>query len=103
MGFGSLVAFLVSDFASAQEYFDAAVFSVTSVASLDGTKFKHGSERHSHFQGPHRKVPFHLIAYSPTNNAARMQIQDDSQIQPTFTCPDIADVASPLLGLKHRG
>jgi hypothetical protein len=33
----------------------------------------------------------------PTNEAPGMQVQDDGEIQPTFTRPNIADVTSPLL------
>ena len=55
------------------------------------------SERNRHLQSPDCQVPFHPIARGPTNNAAGMQVQDDCEIQPTFTRPDIADVTSPLL------
>lgn len=55
------------------------------------------TERNRHLQSPDGQVPFHPIARGPTNNAAGMQVQDDCEIQPTFTRPDIADVISPLL------
>ena len=53
-------------------------------------------QRHGHVQHPDRQVPFHTTADSPTNDAPRMQIVDDGQIQPPFAGPDMGSVARPL-------
>jgi hypothetical protein len=43
------------------------------------------------------QVPFYEVADSPANDVTGIQIKDDSQIQPTFTGPNIADIAHPFL------
>ena len=53
-------------------------------------------QRHGHVQRLDRQVSFHTIADSPTNDAPRMQIVDDGQIQPPFAGPDMGYVARPL-------
>ena len=54
-------------------------------------------ERDGHLQCPDPQVALHPITDSPADNAPGMQVQDNGQIQPTFSGPDIADVASPFL------
>ena len=54
-------------------------------------------QRHGHVQRPDRQVPFHTTADSPANDAPRMQIDDDGQIQPPFAGQDMGSVARPLL------
>ena len=39
---------------------------------------------------PDRPVPFHAIADSPADDAARVEVEDDSQIEPAFAGPDVA-------------
>mgnify|MGYP003652564230 CR=1 FL=1 len=62
------------------------------------------TESDSHLQCPDRKVTFHAIAYSPSNHAAGMQIQNHGQKQPILTRPDIGDATRPFLGqvLGHK-
>jgi hypothetical protein len=55
-----------------------------------------GRRAGGHVQGPDRQIAFHPVADSPANSAPRMQIKDDSQVEPTFLGPDIADVAWPF-------
>lgn len=55
------------------------------------------SEGDVHFQGPDRQVTLHAVADGPANHAAGMQVQDDCQIQPTLTGPELVDVARPFL------
>ena len=50
-----------------------------------------------HIQRPDRQVALHAVADSPTNDAPGIQIEDDGQIQPPFTGPDVANVAGPFL------
>jgi hypothetical protein len=57
-------------------------------------------QRNRHVQGPDRQVAFHPVADGPTDDAPRMQIEDDSQIEPTLLRPDIADVTGPLPGCR---
>ena len=40
---------------------------------------------------------FHPVTDGPADDAARVQIQDDGQIQPTFAGPYVADVFGPFL------
>ena len=54
-------------------------------------------ERNCHLQDSDREIALHTIAHGPTDHPSRMQAQDHSEVQPAFTRPDIADVASPLL------
>ena len=49
------------------------------------------------FKAQIAKSTFHAVAHSPADHAPGMQIQDHSKIQPAFTRPNIADVASPFL------
>lgn len=35
--------------------------------------------------------------WDPTNNPAAMEMKGDSQVEPAFVCPDVGDVARPLL------
>ncbi|MFT6224946.1 MAG: hypothetical protein ACJA1F_002804, partial [Paracoccaceae bacterium] len=44
-------------------------------------------ERDGHLQRPDRQITLHAVANRPTDNAPGMQIQDHSQIKPTFTRP----------------
>ena len=62
------------------------------------TAFRRCPECNRHLQRPDRQVPFHAIAYSPTNDTPRMQVQDHGQIQPTLAGPNAADIARPFLG-----
>lgn len=55
------------------------------------------SDRDGHVQRPQGQILLHAIADRPTDDAARKQINDYSQINPTFPRPDIGDVTSPLL------
>ncbi len=54
-------------------------------------------QRNRHVQCPDRQIAFHPAADGPTNDTSRMQVEDDSQIEPPLLCPDIADVACPFL------
>ena len=55
------------------------------------------AKRDGHLQSSDRQVTFHAIAHRPANNAPGMQIENDSQIVPSFSGPDTADVSGPLL------
>ena len=55
------------------------------------------TERDGHVQGTDRQIVLHPITDSPADNAPGMEVQDNGQIQPTLSRPDIADVASPFL------
>ena len=54
-------------------------------------------QSYSHVQRPDRQIPLHAVADSPADNAARVQIKDDSQIQPAFAGPNVAYVSGPFL------
>ena len=43
------------------------------------------------------QVAFHAIADRPADHAPRMQIEDDSEIEPALPRSDIADVTRPFL------
>ena len=66
--------------------------------------FRQLSQGYCHVQGPDRQIPIYTITDRPADDAARLQIKDDGQIQPTFTGPDVADVACPFFdwGLSLR-
>ena len=55
------------------------------------------AQGNGHVQGSDRQVALHPTADGPADDAPRMQIKDDSQIQPAFPRPDIADVTGPFL------
>ena len=55
------------------------------------------SQCHGHVQCLDCQIPFHAITDSPADDAAGVQIKDDSQIEPALTGPDVADVSGPLL------
>lgn len=54
------------------------------------------TQRHSHLQCPDCQVALHPVAYRPANDTPGMQIEDDRQVEPAFSGPDIADVARPF-------
>ena len=56
-----------------------------------------------HVQGTDRQVLLHPIADRPPDHPARMQVEDDGQIDPALPRPDPGDVTSPfLVGLARR-
>ena len=67
-----------------------------SVGMVDAA-LRRGTERYRHLKSLDGQITFHPIADGPTYDTSRVQIQDNGQIQPAFTRPDIADVPSPLL------
>lgn len=46
------------------------------------------TKRNRPLLSPDCQAPFHPMARGPTNNAARMQVEDDCEIQPALTRPD---------------
>ena len=50
-----------------------------------------------HVQGADRQILLHPVADGPADHPARMEVQNDRQIDPAFACPDTGDVACPLL------
>ena len=61
------------------------------------------SDCDGHVQGSQGEILLHAIADRPTDDTARKQINDYSQIDPPLPCPDIGDVACPLLVRPARG
>ena len=61
------------------------------------------SDRDGHVQRPQGKILLHAVADGPANDAPREKVNDHGQIDPTFPCPDISDVARPLLVRPARG
>ncbi len=54
-------------------------------------------QRNRHVQCPDRQIAFHPVADGPTNDARGMQVEDDSQIEPTLLYSDITYVACLFL------
>jgi hypothetical protein len=52
---------------------------------------------HSHIQRTDRQIAFHPVADGAANDTAGIQVEYDREIQPTFPCPDVGDITSPLL------
>lgn len=52
---------------------------------------------HGHVQRPDCQISLHAITDSPTDDTPRIEIDDDSQVEPTFTRPDVGDVSCPFL------
>lgn len=61
------------------------------------TAWWRAAQGNSHVQRPDRQILFHPVADSPANHAPREQVDDDGQINPALTRPDVGDVARPLL------
>ena len=59
--------------------------------------FRRRSERDGHVQRPDRKIAFHPVRDSPTDNPPCMQAEDYGEVQPSLTCPDMAEVTCPFL------
>lgn len=55
------------------------------------------AKRHGIVQSLQCQIKFQAIAGCPTDDTARMQINHHRQIKPAFSCPDISDIAHPLL------
>ena len=51
----------------------------------------------NHLLCTHCQLALHLVAHRPANATLGMQIEDDRLIEPAFPCPDISDIACPLL------
>ncbi len=72
---------------------DLSRFSAAPITRLSGLLF----ECNHHVQCSKRQIAFHQIADGPTNDTLGIQVADDSQIEPTLPCPDIAYVTRPFL------
>ena len=59
--------------------------------------FERLSQCHGHVQSSDRQIPFHAVTGRPADDAAGVQIKDDSQIEPALTGPDVDYVGSLLL------
>ena len=55
------------------------------------------SQGYVHVQRPDRQISLDTIPDSPADDATRIQVEDDGQIQPALMRPDIADTARPFL------
>ena len=55
------------------------------------------SDGDGHAQGPQSQILLHAVADRPTNDAARKQINECSQINPTLPRSDIGDITCPFL------
>ena len=55
------------------------------------------AQGNGHVQGADRQALLHAIADGPADHPARMQIENDRQIDPAFARPDMGDVARPFL------
>lgn len=54
------------------------------------------AQSYGHFDRPDRKVALHSVVDDPTNDASRMKIEDDSQIELAFTDRHTSDVTYPF-------
>ncbi len=54
------------------------------------------AQAYRHIQCPDRQILLHPVADSPAHDAAAMQIEDDSEVEPSLRRPDIGDVAGPF-------
>jgi hypothetical protein len=59
--------------------------------------FQRPAQGDGHVQRPDRQIALHPIAYCPADDAPRMQVQNDSQVELAFPGPHITDVPSPFL------
>ena len=50
--------------------------------------FRRLSQGGRHVQGPDRQIPFHAVADGPTDDTARVKVDDNGEIQPALTGPD---------------
>ena len=65
---------------------------------------RRGSQGDGHFQRPDRQIALHTIADHPADDAPKMQIEYDGEIQPALTGSNVADIARLLAGGRclHR-
>ena len=73
----------------------------TAIRMVDAARWW-SPQRKGHVQRSDRQVAFHPVADSPADHAPGMQIKDDSQVEPTFTRPYIADVPRPFAGARAQ-
>lgn len=50
-----------------------------------------------HNQGVRNHLGRHLVAHGPSDNTPREKINDGSDIEPAFHCPDVGEVRHPFL------
>jgi hypothetical protein len=60
------------------------------------------AQSNGHVQRGDRQISIHAVNDSPADDAARVQIKDDGQIQPSLTGPDIAYVHQPTFDWGHQ-
>ncbi len=65
--------------------------------ALDDAALRRGPQGDSHFQRPDRQIAFHAVASGPADDAPEIPTEDEGEIQPSLTGPDIADVTCPFL------
>ena len=81
----------------AQDFLIVVGAILTAAICVVDAAFWRSAQSYGHVQRPDRQVALHPIADGPADDAPRMQIEDDSQIQPAFPGPGIADVTGPFL------
>ena len=65
--------------------------------TVENAAFWRITQAHRHIQRPDRQILLHPITDCPANDAAAVQVEYHGEVEPAFSSPDIAYVASPLL------
>ena len=97
---------------AAHRYFEVVFFEplliivravLASMIGMENTAFGRLSQGDSHIQRLDRQIALHALADGPTNDPARIRIQNDGQGQPAFIGPYIRDVVRPFLVRRGCG
>ena len=64
---------------------------------MEKAAFGRLTQAYRHVQRPDRQILFHPVTDCPPDDAAAIQIKDNSKSEPAFRGPDVSDVASPFL------
>ena len=81
----------------AQDFLIVVRTVLTAAVAVEDAVPRWGSQSDGHLQRLDRQIGFHAAADGPADDAPRMQIEDDSEIQPALAGPDIADIARTFL------
>ena len=70
---------------------------LTAPVGVVDTSRRRPAQSNGHVQSPDRQVPLQAAADGPADHTTGVEVENDGQIQPALSGPDVADVAGPFL------